>query len=75
MELSVMEGRIAMKKVLDLQKRSQAERLIIAETLLSGVWSEMKDNKVEEDVSQTAVNCQVLVNRIVWFLNKRLNEQ
>ena len=58
-----------------LQKRSQAERLVIAETLLSGVWSEMKDNKAEEDVLQTEVDCQVLVNRIVWFLNKRLNEE
>ena len=59
-----------------MKKRSQAERLTIAESLVSSVWDEVIDDKVENmpDVLQLAVNIQVDVNRIVWRLNQMNNE-
>lgn len=53
-----------------LEKRSQAERLIIAESLLEGIWAEFLDGKIDKDIIQTAVNAQVSINRIVWKLNQ-----
>ena len=59
-----------------MKKRSQAERLTIAESLVSSVWEEVVDDNVENipDVLQLAVNIQVDVNRIVWRLNQMNNE-
>ena len=59
-----------------MKKRSQAERLAIAESLVSSVWDEVVDDKVENmpDVLQLAVNIQVDVNRIVWRLNQMNNK-
>ena len=59
-----------------MKKRSQAERLTIAESLVSSVWEEVADDNVENmpDVLQLAVNIQVDVNRIVWRLNQMNNE-
>ena len=53
-----------------LEKRSQAERLIIAESLLEGIWAEFLDGKIDKNIIQTAVNAQVSINRIVWKLNQ-----
>lgn len=59
-----------------MKKRSQAERLTIAESLVSSVWEEVVDDNVESmpDVLQLAVNIQVDVNRIVWRLNQMNNK-
>ena len=62
-----MDGGIMASK---LEKRSQAERLIIAESLLEGIWAEFLDGKIDKDIIQTAVNAQVSINRIVWKLNQ-----
>ena len=58
-----------------LNKRSQLERLAIAETLVSQVCEEVLSNNVKGNILQTAVNIQVDINRIVWYLNRRRNEK
>lgn len=56
------------------EKRSQAERLTIAETLLSGVWDEIERGNINGNVLQLAVNAQIMCNRIVWKLNELNNK-
>jgi len=52
-----------------LTKRSQAERLTIAENLIASVWADYLGGNIEDNNLQLAVNIQVNVNRIVWKLN------
>ena len=57
---------------MNLEKRSQAERIVIAGIILGGVWKEFAEGKIEKDIKtvmQAAVNMQVDCNRIVWKLN------
>lgn len=54
-----------------LKKRSQAERLLIAFTLIDSIWWEMQNGKIDSDLLQLAVDTQVDINRIVWLLNKQ----
>lgn len=58
-----------------LNKRSQLERLVIAETLIRQVCEEVLSNNVKGDILQTAANIQIDINRIVWYLNRRNNEK
>lgn len=58
----------------ELTKRSQAERLAIADSLIASVWEEYCDGKINRTNLQLAVNIQTNVNRIVWKLNE-LNNQ
>ena len=58
-----------------LNKRSQLERLATAETLVRQVCEEVLSNNVKGNILQTAVNIQVDINRIVWYLNRRNNEK
>ena len=58
-----------MAKAIEMKKRSQIERLIIAEMLLASVWEEMKNGNIEDNLMQTAVYAQIDINRIVWKLN------
>ena len=51
-----------------IEKRSQAERLAIIESLLVGINSEVYEGKAER-ILQQAVNCQVEINRLVFKLN------
>jgi len=60
-------------KLIKLKKRSQIERLIIAEILLASVWEEMENGNIEDNLMQTAVYVQVNTNRIVWKLNELNN--
>ena len=59
-----------------IEKRTQAERLGIAEELLTSVREEIEKGKADNSVLQTgvllqiAVFCQVEINRIVWMLNR-----
>lgn len=62
-----------MDKLIKLKKRSQIERLIIAEILLASVWEEMENGNIEDNLMQTAVYVQVNTNRIVWKLNELNN--
>lgn len=59
-----------------LEKRSQLERLSIAEALLVSVMAELTEGKVDNIIrtSQAAVNCQIEANRIVWKLNHMREE-
>lgn len=50
-------------------KRSQLDRITIAEALLSDIWKEFEDGKIDTKILQTAVYCQMDINRIVWKLN------
>lgn len=59
---------------LDLLKRSQAERLIIAESLVNSVWQEYLNGSIDRNNLQLAVYLQVNVDRIVWKLNALNNE-
>lgn len=51
-----------------IEKRTQLERLTIAESLLISVMSELTEGKAE-NVLSAAVNVQTEANRIVWKLN------
>lgn len=53
-----------------IEKRTQAERLAIAEELVTSVRWEMDYGKVDTSVLQTAVYIQVEIDRIVWKLNR-----
>jgi len=54
----------------DLTKRSQAERLAIAETLITSVYTEYQQGTIDIENLQLAVNIQIYVNRIVSILNR-----
>ena len=60
--------------MIDLKKRSQTDRLIIADALVDSVWEEIRNGK-SENVLQLAVDIQVNVNRIVWKLNEIQNKR
>lgn len=60
-----------MAEYIGLKKRSQAERLTIAFSLLDSIWEEMAAGKIESGLLQTAVYAQTDINRIVWKLNER----
>lgn len=53
----------------------QKERLEQACQLLSQVWEEMRLGYIDDDAIQTAVYCQVDINRIVWKLNTVMNNK
>lgn len=55
-----------------MEKRTQTERLIIAETLVSGVYQESREGKTE-DILQEAFSLHIRVNQLVWWLNKKMN--
>ena len=60
----------------ELVKRSQLERITIAESLLSSIWEDYDlRGELDTDILQTAVYCQISVNRIVWKLNKMRDEE
>lgn len=62
-----------MAKEIPLSKRSQVERITLVSALAETIWLEFLDDEIDDDIMQPAVNAQVLLNRIVWFLNKRKN--
>lgn len=49
---------------------SQMERIKIAGDLLSSIWQEFEDGKIDREIGQIAVYCQTDINRILWKLNK-----
>lgn len=59
----------------DLIKRSQTERLTIAESLLASVWEEYINGNIDRSNLQLAVYCQTDINRIVWKLNSLNNTE
>ena len=60
---------------IDLKKRSQSERLLIAYSLLSSVWHDIIQGDVDDSILQTAVYCQTDINRIIWKLNAIRNKE
>lgn len=60
-----------------VEKRSQIERLTIAESLADGVWREVMTGEVQNShgLAQEAVYLQTAANRIVWKLNEMLNAE
>lgn len=61
---------------MNIKNLSQTERLEMAEKLLDSVWEEISNEKVESHtLLQTAVFCQVQIDRIVWLLNKKNDER
>lgn len=63
-----------MAKEIHLSKRSQAERIALVGALAETIWLEFQDGDIDDDILQAAVNAQICLNRIVWLLNERLNE-
>ena len=57
----------------DLTKRSQAERLAIANSLIASVWEEYLNGSIDRSTLQVAAYIQTDVNRIVWKLNELNN--
>ena len=62
-----------MMKEIPLSKRSQAERIALVSALAETIWLEFLDGEIDDDIIQPAVNAQIVLNRIVWYLNKRKN--
>lgn len=58
-----------------MDKRSQVERLTIAEGLLESVWVDILKGKREDGVLQVGVYCQTFINRIMWKLNDENNRK
>lgn len=58
-----------------LEKRSQTERLSIAESLLSEVCHELQQGIMPRyhENAQLAVECQALINKIVFIYNRERN--
>ena len=54
----------------DLFNRSQMARLNIVEGLLVSIMEEFEVGAIDMNILQTAVNCQIEINRIVWELNQ-----
>jgi len=54
---------------IDLTKRSQAERLGIANSLIASVWEEYLNGSIDRSTLQVAAYIQANANRIVWKLN------
>lgn len=61
-------------KQIKLEKRSQVERVAIANALLASVWAEIMDVNIERGVLQAAVYIQTNINRIVRKLNEINNK-
>lgn len=49
---------------------SQKERLEEALKLLESVYAEIREDNVDEEATQAAVNCQVEINRIMFAINE-----
>ena len=58
----------------ELIKRSQLERLTIVESLLVSITEEFEVGVIDLNIMQTAVNCQIEINRIVWELNMQMEK-
>lgn len=56
-----------------LTKRSQAERLAIADSLIASVWEEYLNGSIDRSTLQVAAYIQANANRIVWKLNELNN--
>lgn len=54
-----------------IEKRTQAERMTIAELMMKEIYEEMLQGHVERGLLQQAVDMQVYINRIVWKLNEK----
>lgn len=57
-------------QTIELKKRTQAERVAIASTLLESVWDEVRTGNAD-DILQEMVYVQMFTNRIVWKLNQK----
>lgn len=57
-----------------LFNRSQLERLTIVEGLLVSIMEEFEVGVIDLNIMQTAANCQVEINRIVWELNMQMEK-
>lgn len=58
----------------DLFNRSQMARLNIIEGLLVSIMEEFEVGVIDMNILQTAVNCQIEINRIVWELNMQMEK-
>ena len=61
-----------------MEKRSKAERLTIAASLLSGIWREILEGQTDDvdvwGLLGIGINAQVDINRIMWWLNRQNNK-
>jgi len=57
----------------DLFKRSQMARLSIVESILESILEEFEAGVIDRNILQTAVYCQVDIDRIVFRLNEMRN--
>ena len=58
-----------------IEKRPQADRMLLAEVLLENIWNEFCNGEIDRDILQSAVYAQTSINRIVWKLNEMANEE
>lgn len=57
-----------------MDKRTQAERVVIAGALLATIWDEVRNGNAE-NILQDMVYIQADVNRIVWKLNEMISNE
>lgn len=57
-----------------MDKRTQAERVVIAGMLLATIWDEVRNGNAE-NILQDMVYIQADVNRIVWKLNEMISNE
>ena len=57
-----------------MDKRTQAERVVIAGTLLATIWDEVRNGNAE-NILQDMVYIQADVNSIVWKLNEMISNE
>lgn len=60
--------------VFDFKKLSQAERMLLCSAIAESVYDDMLGGSFDDSALQDAVICQIFVNRIVFKLNERRNE-
>lgn len=74
-------GRVSTKvgrkeiRMKDIFNRSQMARMNIVEGILESILEEFEHGGKDMNIMQTAVNCQVDINRIVFILNKAMEEE
>lgn len=59
------------KKTIEIEKRSQKERLTVALSLLDSIRKEIEKNDIDFSMMQVAVNAQMTINKIVMEMNRK----
>lgn len=59
------------KKTIEIEKRSQKERLTVALSILESIRKEIEKNDIDFSMMQIVVNAQMTINKIVTDMNRQ----